>query len=170
MFSTRAPVLIKVFVTVMMALLVLVAGVVASPNQSEAARRSRFSFKKVEKCMLNKINKRRVRHGQGRLHWDRQMSYVARKHAKKMARSGSIFHDENIGYEITRWRALGENVGVGGSCKSLFRAFMDSSPHRHNILGKWRFVGVGSERRNGRLYVHHVFEHRVNPGNVYAYP
>ena len=36
--------------------------------------------------MLNKINKRRVRAGASRLNWDRQLGYVARKHAKKMAR------------------------------------------------------------------------------------
>ena len=170
MFLPRASVLIKVCVTVMLAFTVLIAGSVANPPRSEAARRSRYSFKKVEKCMLNKINKRRVRHGQSRLNWDRQLGYVARKHAKKMARNGTIFHDDDLGYEITRWRALGQNVGEGGGCKKLFQAFWNSLPHRHNILGKWRFVGVGSESRNGRIFVHHVFEHRLNPGNVYTYP
>lgn len=120
--------------------------------------------------MLNKINKKRVGHGASRLSWDRQLGYVARKHAKKMARRGGIFHDDNLGYEVTRWRALGQNVGEGGRCKGLFQAFWDSAPHRSNIMGRWRYVGVGSKRHNGRIYVHQVFEHKLNPNNVYTYP
>lgn len=31
-------------------------------------------------------------------------------------------------------------------------------------------MGVGTQRRNGRLYVHQVFEYRRNPGNVWQFP
>lgn len=170
MFLARAPFLKQVYVIVGMALAILLAGVVSSPQPSQAGKRSRYTFKKVEKCMLSKINKRRVKNGVGKLSWDRQLGYVARKHAKKMARSGTIFHDDGLGYRVTRWRALGQNVGEGGGCKKLFRAFWDSAPHRHNILGRWSYVGVGSESRNGRIFVQQVFEHKMNPGNVYTYP
>lgn len=148
----------------------LLAAAWATPTDSNASGRQRYRFKKVEKCMMRKINKRRERRGLRRLDWDRQLGYVARQHAQSMARNRTIYHDGNLGYEITRWRRLGQNVGTGRRCRSLFKAFFRSSPHRHNILGSYRFVGVGSEREGGRIYVHHVFESRRNPGNVYAYP
>lgn len=137
---------------------------------SEAAKRERYSFNRLEKCMIKKINKRRARHGRRALSWDRQLGYVARRHSRAMARNRTIFHDHNLGNEITRWRRLGQNVGMGRKCRSLFKAFWRSSPHRGNILGSWRFVGVGAERRGGRIYVHHVFEARRNPGNIYSRP
>jgi uncharacterized protein YkwD len=135
-----------------------------------SARRSRYSFHKAEKCMMRKINKRRANQGKQRLEWDRQLGYVARKHARRMARDRTIYHDNNLGSKVTRWRALGQNVGTGSGCHSLFKLFMRSSPHRHNIMGRWRHVGVGSTVKGGRLYVMHVFENRRNPGNIYNYP
>ncbi|MDQ3955154.1 MAG: CAP domain-containing protein [Actinomycetota bacterium] len=143
---------------------------VAPATESDAGRRHRYSFKGAERCMMKKINKRRVNHGVRRLRWDRQLGYVARKHARRMARRSAIFHDSDLGSKITRWRSLAQNVGVGSGCRRLFRAFWKSSPHRANILGHYRYVGVGSERRNGRIFVQHVFEWRRDPGNVYAYP
>jgi uncharacterized protein YkwD len=168
MLSTR-PAFLKVCGTMLIALLLASFDVVGAPV-SEAGRRERYSFKKVEKCMMRKINHRRKTHGRGRLAWDRQLGYVGRKHAKSMARNRGIRHDANLGSEVTRWRALGQNVGVGNRCKGLFKAFWNSSSHRANILGHWNHVGVGSERAGGRIYVHHIFEHRRNPGNIYSYP
>ena len=161
--------LVKVCATLMMTFVLMTIGVVDGPP-SEAARRERYSFNRLEKCMLKKINKRRARNGHRRLDWDRQLGYVARRHSRAMARNRTIFHDHNLGQEITRWRRLGQNVGMGGRCRSLFKAFWRSSSHRSNILGSWRFVGVGAERRRGRIYVHHVFEARRNPGNIYSRP
>jgi uncharacterized protein YkwD len=120
--------------------------------------------------MMRKINHARARHGLGRLSRDKQLGYVARRHARRMAERGYIFHDARLGAKVTRWRAIGQNVGRGGGCKRLFRAFMHSTKHRSNILGAWRFVGVGAKRRGGRVYVQHVFELYRNPGNVYHFP
>ncbi len=168
MLSTRAAFL-KIWVITVLTFALAMVGVAGTPV-SEAARRERYSFKRVEKCMMQKINHRRKTHGLSRLAWDRQLGYVGRKHAKAMARNGRIFHDYNLGQEVTRWRALGQNVGTGKRCKGLFKAFWASSAHRQNIMGRWRYVGVGSERRGNRIYVHHVFEYRRNPGNIYTYP
>ena len=167
---TRANFLAKSSMIILLVTSFLLAGVV-STTDSEASGRRRYSFRRVERCMMKKINKRRIGHGKRKLDWDRQLGYVARKHAVRMARAGTIFHDGRLGSRITRWRRLGDNVGYSrDGCKKLFRAFWSSSPHRHNILGHWRFVGVGSKRRHGRLYVHHIFEARRNPGNIYTYP
>ena len=167
---SRANFLSRIALVVLLTTGLVLSGA-GSTESSGASGRSRYFFKRVERCMMEKINKRRAAHGQRKLDWDRQLGYVARKHARRMARSGYIFHDGALGARVTRWKRLGQNVGTAaGGCRALFRAFWRSSAHRHNILGRWRFVGVGSKTLNGRLYVQHVFESRRNPGNIYTYP
>ena len=129
-----------------------------------------WSFNRVERCIMRKVNRARARHGLGRLSRDPQVGYVARKHARSMAAAGAIYHDGNMSSEITRWRRLGQNTGRAGSCRRAFRSFMRSSIHRANILGRWRHMGVGVDRRNGRVFVQQIFESRRDPGNVYHYP
>lgn len=129
-----------------------------------------YSFKKSEKCFMRKINKKRAQNGLRRLDWDKQLGYVARRHARSMAGNSDVWHDGDLGRKVTNWRTLGQNVGRGGRCRRLFRSFWNSSTHRHNIMGQWRFVGVGTKWLNNRLYVHQVFEYRRNPGNVWQHP
>jgi uncharacterized protein YkwD len=119
---------------------------------------------------MKKANKARLRHGRKALRWDKQLGYIARRHAHQIAQNRGLYHDENMGREITRWRRLGQNTGRGHGCKRLFRSFMRSSAHRANILGKWRFMAVGATKAGGKLYVQHVFESRANPGNIYNFP
>lgn len=52
----------------------------------------------------------------------------------------------------------------------MFRAFWRSSVHRKIMMGRWRFMGVGTARRNGLIYVLQIFESRRNPGNTFSYP
>lgn len=154
---------------------VLVATIVALLSthlavSPEAEAGSGYSFKKAEKCFMRKINRKRSQYGLRWLQRDKQLGYVARRHARSMARNSGVWHKGDLGSKVTNWRTLGQNVGRGGRCGRLFRAFWRSSKHRHNILGRWRFMGVGTQWRNGRLYVHQVFENRRNPGNAWQYP
>jgi uncharacterized protein YkwD len=137
---------------------------------SESEPIGRYSFTRGERCFLRKINNMRQRNGRRRLDPDKQLGYVARRHARRMASNRSIYHDGGLGGKVTRWRRLGQNVGRGGGCKRLFKAFKNSSGHRANILGRWRFMGVGLDRRGGDIFVMHVFQARRNPGNIYHYP
>ncbi len=130
----------------------------------------RWGFNKQERCMMNKVNKVRRNNGKSALRADKQVGYVARRHARSMASSYSVFHDHNMGEEITNWKSLAQNSGAAGSCKRAFWAFMRSSSHRSNILGTWRHMGVGVDKRNGRVFVQQIFERRRDPGNVYRYP
>jgi uncharacterized protein YkwD len=119
---------------------------------------------------MRKTNKARMRHGRHPIRWDKQLGYVARRHAHQIAQTRGLYHDQNMGREITRWRRLGQNTGRGKGCRRLFRSFMRSSAHRSNILGRWRFMAAGVVKAAGRLYVQHVFETRANPGNIYHFP
>lgn len=153
--------------------IVMVVSVIPAGGRSARANEdsgSGFSFKRAERCLMHRINRARVNHGRKRLDPDKQLAYVARQHAQSMARSGGVWHDSSIGWKVTRWRRLAQNTGRGRSCKSLARSFMSSSSHRQNILGRFKFIGVGVESRGGRLFVQELFESRRNPGNIYHYP
>jgi uncharacterized protein YkwD len=141
-------------------------------NTRKTARQSghNYHFNRMERCFMHKINDRRALKGLRRLAWDKQIGYVARRHAAAMARRALVLHDPRLANEVTHWRALGQNTGGGGRCAVLFRSFWASPGHRSNILGRWRYIGVGARWRRGSLYVQQVFEYRSNPGNVYGFP
>lgn len=130
----------------------------------------RYRYRHSEKCFMRKVNGVRAANGQRRLNWDKHLGYVARRHANVMANHGGVWHDQNLGRRVTRWKSLGQNTGAGGRCRKLFGSFMASAPHRANILGRWRFIGVGSRWKGGRLYVQTIFEARRNPGNIWSWP
>ena len=85
---------------------------------------------------------------------------IARRHSARMASAGGIYHNPNLARDAgrIRWSILGENVGVGNSIETLHQAFMDSPPHRDNLMrSQFRRVGVGVIVRGGRLWVTVVF-------------
>ena len=149
--------------------LALITLALAGPGTS-ALGGGHYSWRASEKCMMNRINSFRARNGLTRLKWDRQLGYVARDHAESLASAGGVWHDEGMYDEVTRWRSLGQNTGRGGKCKNLMKAFKASGDHRANMLGQWKFIGVGTEWGRGRLYAQQVFESRRNPGNIYHRP
>jgi len=168
MISTRKLGGAKSFVAVL-----VLAGLILSLFVSGAPRASsgsRYSFKRTEKCLMRKINRHRARRDLHRLRRDRQLGYVGRRHARRMARGTSVDHHSHLASAITRWNRLAQNVGRARSCWRLFRALWRSPLHRQNILGRYRFVGVGTKRRKGRLYAIQIFESRRNPGNHLSYP
>jgi uncharacterized protein YkwD len=111
--------------------------------------------------MYRATNNSRVHHDIRRvgIHW--QISRLARKHSIKMATTadgtggfGKLFHTHDPAR--VSWSTWGENVGVtGGSVADLQEAFMNSSPHRANIINtRFRRVALGTYRDDdGLLWV-----------------
>ena len=91
------------------------------------------------------------------LRLNRAMSQVARRHSLAMARAGELFHTTDVSVYLNgvAWHAWGENVGyTPGGVGSLQQAFMDSPPHRENILnGAFHQVAIGAVRVDGTLWV-----------------
>jgi uncharacterized protein YkwD len=88
------------------------------------------------------------------------LSLKAERHSLKMARSGYIYHSSCLSctFSSYSWSVGGENVGVGSSVRSLHRAFMDSPPHRRNILYRaYRYIGIGVVKSGGRMWVTVLF-------------
>ena len=90
------------------------------------------------------------------------LTTVARRHAARMAAKGAIWHNPNLGSEVSGWKNVGENVGMGTDVAPIHNAFMKSTSHRANILDKgFTEVGMGTARdSNGRLYIVQVFRQR----------
>jgi len=170
MSLSRLQAVMKVGVAALLGAWVVALAHVGWSGQEAGSRSHRFRLKPAERCFMHRINARRARAGRKPLRWDRHLVYVARRHARSLAKGGRVRHDPDLGRKVTRWRSLGENTGRGRTCRGLLRALWRSPHHRANMLGRWRFMGVGTARRHGRIYVQQVFEARSDPGNVWSYP
>jgi len=93
---------------------------------------------------------------------------IARRHSQEMANSGGIYHNDNLANEVSGdWTELGENVGKGPTVDAIHRAFMDSAPHRANILrSSYNQVGIGTVIRVDYIYVTEVFAKRGSTPTV----
>lgn len=132
---------------------------------AHSASASCYSPRRSERRFARLIN--RARTGTN-LRLDPQLSKAAKVHTREMVRSNSLHHTPSnvLRRRVTNWVELGENVGVGGTVRSLHIAFMNSPAHRDNILrSSYRYVGVGVKRRDGRMWVTVLFEARSNPGS-----
>jgi uncharacterized protein YkwD len=113
-----------------------------------------------ERAMASLINRARTSHGRSSLRVNDGLSNYARRHSATMASKGVLYHNPYLAKWLASWSwsILGENVGVGSSIDSLHRAFMNSPPHRANIMDRrFRDVGVGVVVRGGRTWVTIIF-------------
>jgi uncharacterized protein YkwD len=109
--------------------------------------------------MYRATNQSRTNHSVKKVDIHYRISKLVRRHSVAMAKKGSIFHTGDPAGKYLDgidWSTWGENVGVtGGTVASLERAFMDSPPHRGNILNQdFRRVAIGTYRDDdGLLWV-----------------
>jgi uncharacterized protein YkwD len=132
-----------------------------------------YKYRDAERAFVRKMNRARGNAGKVRLSLDPEAGKVARRHAAEMAGKNLLHHTPSttLKWRVTRWSVLGENVGVGSTVSSLHKAFMNSPAHKANILySSFRHVGVGTVRKNGRLWVTVVFESSQDPGTRLRMP
>jgi uncharacterized protein YkwD len=109
--------------------------------------------------MFKTTNQSRGRFDVPKLRLNRELSAIARRHSMAMARRGELFHTtstEAVAHlQGIDWHTWGENVGyTPQDVASMQKAFMDSSPHRSNILNRgFRQVAIGTVRVDGTLWV-----------------
>ena len=110
--------------------------------------------------MLELINAKRDARGIAKLDASPRVRRYSHHHSRVMAHRGYLFHTASLAKQLKgiHWSIAGENVGSGGDVDVLFDAFMDSAPHRKNILrASFRRVGIGIVQRDGSLWVTMVF-------------
>jgi uncharacterized protein YkwD len=132
-----------------------------------------WTYRPSERLFSKLMNAAREKADLPKLSLDPEASRVARKHTTEMVERNLLHHTPSTSLvrRVTRWEILGENVGVGSTVDSLHRAFMDSPPHRANVLySKFRHVGVGVRRGGGRMWVTVILENRLDPGTRLRMP
>jgi uncharacterized protein YkwD len=105
------------------------------------------------------VNNERAAHGLGGLSWNDQLGAMAQGWSDHMAATGSLGHQDlgailrSPGYG--HFSTLSENVikgWCGMSAWEIHRAWMESPPHRANILGNFNAIGIGMACNGGSLY------------------
>jgi uncharacterized protein YkwD len=116
--------------------------------------------------VLIQTNKLRKTKGLPELVMNEGLNVIAQKHSADMARGRTRFgHDGFRGRQkqaikkIPSLRTFAENVAYGPTtAKEVVTMWKNSSGHRKNMLGKFRYTGIGIARdRNGRVYYTQVF-------------
>ncbi len=105
------------------------------------------------------VNNYRAVNGLGPLVEAGDAAGKAQLQANAMAAAGAIFHSDLASGIQPGWRALGENVGYGGSVDQVQAQLQASAPHRANMLsGAYNQMGIGvAVGANGLVYVAQEF-------------
>jgi uncharacterized protein YkwD len=141
-------------------LLLLATGVFFAPSIGQEPA---VAGPKTDASLVDSTNDLRAAHGLRRMKVSPTLSKLAYHHSVAMARKGKLWHND-ISSATDHWVWLGQNVGVGRSAEALQKAFMDSPPHRANILRrKANLFGVGTYISKGRIWVTVNFE-QTTPG------
>ncbi|HET7481894.1 MAG TPA: CAP domain-containing protein [Actinomycetota bacterium] len=151
----------------------ILASLLVVSSSTTAAAGACWSPKPEEQQFRSAMNLARSANGESQLQLDPELSKAARLHTREMTAKDLLYHtpDSSLTNRVTHWSVLGENVGVGGTVDSLHDAFMNSSPHRANILySQFRYVGIGVREAEGRMWVTVIFEASSDPGTRLPMP
>lgn len=146
--SRRLPALLAA-VLVLLSVLV-VDGALARPAAAATATPAQV--------LIAKMNAARVAAGLRPYVVRSDLTTVAQAQARRMASSGTLYHNPYLTTAVTNWRWVGENVGYAPDALTLNSAFMASPGHKANILDRdFTEVGVGFVVSGGRLWASETF-------------
>jgi hypothetical protein len=106
-------------------------------------------------------NQDRVDHGLKPLTWNRALATAAVAHTQRMANEQSLSHqypDEpdpsaRAAQAGAHFQAIAENTAMGPDPKAIEKQWMNSVPHRTNILDpEMNTIGIGVAEKGGYLY------------------
>lgn len=116
--------------------------------------------------VLKYTNQFRRANGLPALEMRSDLSAIARKHSEDMASGRRSFghggynqREAQVKKLITSFRAMGENVAYGASSgKEVVSLWKTSTGHRRNMLGNYKYIGIGVARdRRGFIYYTQIF-------------
>ena len=111
-----------------------------------------------EARLLALTNEVRAANGLSPLTVNGQVNGVAQRWATVLAERGVLSHNASLPSQVTGWKDLGENVGVGGTADAVHAGFLASPTHRANIVDPaFTQVGFGVVRPDARIFVVVVF-------------
>ncbi len=109
--------------------------------------------------VFNQVNASRASNGVPAAGANQWLSDFAQTWAEFMAATCTLGHSRNYASANPyRWRSLAENVGRGPSLSSTHTAFLNSPPHRANIMNRnFNYLGTGVAKGCGYYWVVHEF-------------
>jgi hypothetical protein len=143
-------------------LLLLLIAPLASPAQRPPAG--------PEDSLFNSANRERASRGLPALRWDDTLAAAARDHAQLMARSNALSHQfpgEPSLKDRTRqagahYSVIAENVAEGPSPGVIHSQWMNSAPHRANLLDpELNAIGIAVVRSGDMLFAVQDFSQSV---------
>lgn len=136
----------------------LAAPAAASACGNVHADANKASIKQVDTSTICLLNAERRKYGLPPLHLNRKLSLASRRHAHSMASHHYFAHGDFVGrirkahyLSGARSWVIGENIAWGsqqlGTPAAIVNAWMQSPPHRANILSRsFREIGIGVSR------------------------
>jgi len=124
----------------------------------------------AEQMLYDAVNRERASLGLQQLQWDTALASAARLHTALLAANDALSHRFSGEADLqTRLHMAGanfslvaENVAQAPDVQSLQVAWMNSPPHRANILDpQVNSIGIAIERRGGQLYATQDFSASV---------
>lgn len=115
-----------------------------------------------EQQLFDLVNRERASRGLAPLQLDARLTYLARLKSQDMIDHNYFAHESpTYGRSGEMLRAAGvnfslaaENIGIGGSIRAIFNAFMDSSGHRNKIVSsRYSRTGIGVIYQPGRGFL-----------------
>ncbi len=103
----------------------------------------------------------RTEQGLAPLQWDDSLAQAAKAHADLILQNGQLSHgfpgepslDARAGQAGAHFQTIAENIAQGSSAESIQKEWMNSPPHRANILdGRLTAVGFSVVQRGDTLY------------------
>lgn len=116
--------------------------------------------------ILKHTNQFRRSRGLSPLEMRNDLNAIARKHSEDMATGRRSFGHGGLNERvvkvkkiITPYHSIAENIAYGaGSGKEAVSIWKNSSRHRQNLLGNYKYIGIGTARnRRGVIYYTQIF-------------
>jgi hypothetical protein len=111
--------------------------------------------------VMELANADRAQHGLPPFKWDPALAQAASDHAQLMAQQPALSHQypgepdliARAGAAGAHFRSIAENVALAPSPHALEQEWMNSAPHRANLLNPaMNVIGVGLVKRGGNYY------------------
>src|SRR5215475_13029855 len=124
----------------------------------------------AEQMLYDAVNRERASLGLQQLHWDTALANAARLHTSLLTANDALSHrfygeadlQTRLRMAGASFRLVAENVAQARDVESLHVAWMNSPPHRANILDpQVNSIGIAIERRGEQLYATQDFSASV---------
>ena len=124
-------------------------------------RRAGQSRQRPNRLLLQLANRDRAAQGLAPLKWSATLAEAAREHALRLAQQNTLSHQlpgepglaDRASRAGARFSTIAENVAEGPSAEGIHQQWMNSPPHRANLLdAELDSVGIAVADRKGTLF------------------